>query len=368
MISKNTKNLAKILKSCIYKFIYKKIKKVISVKKVKKIKIDKIIISKIFFYNIYSINFGRVFSNTVSDTAYLYKNIMLKEPSYQFRYNKKGLIINGKADLNEVLKYGTTNYLKKINNTVVSLLSGGAAKHNYWHWMFDTLPKIGLLQYAKIRINNKYFLAPSISQNFQTETLVELGIKKEKILNGEIYKHLLAKKIITTDHPVIFNNNPTASIMNIPFWIIKWLRKNFLKNTKTYIHYDKIFLDRKKDLNYDKRKIVNINEVKNFLKKNGFKIVIPEEYSFAQQVNFFNKAKIIVGIHGAAFTNIIFCKKNTKIIEFLTNDTGNQYKNLAKKCNLIYRAIIEINESKKLKYQNFHINVNILKLKKLLNL
>ena len=368
MIKDNRKNLVKIVKSYIYSFLYIKIKKIISIKKIKEIKINKIIISKKFFYKVYSINNGRVFSTTVNDTAYLYKNFMLKEPSYQFRYNKKGLIVNGKANYNEVLRYGTINNIKKFNNTVVSLLSGGAAKQNFWHWMFDTLPKIGLLQKAKIKIKNKFFLAPSISQKFQLESLIKLGIKKERILNGEKFRHLHAKKIITTDHPVIFNNNPTASIMDIPLWIIKWLRKSFLKNTKKYIYYDKIFLDRKKDTKIDKRKITNINEVKNILIKNGFKIVTPEEYSFTQQIIFFNKAKIIAGIHGAAFANIIFCKKNTKIIEFLTSDAGSPIKNLAKKCKLIYNAIIEINKSKKLKYQNFHINVNILKLKKILNL
>jgi len=70
-------------------------------------------------------------------------------------------------------------------------------------------------------------------------------------------------------------------------------------------------------------------------------------------------------VHGAAFTNIIFSRPGTKIVEIQSNFTGNQYKNLARKCHLNYFRIIEKNLSSKLKFQNFFINVNINKLKKI---
>ena len=42
--------------------------------------------------------------------------------------------------------------LRNINGSVFSLLSGGAAKNNYWHWIFDTLPKIAILEKLNINI------------------------------------------------------------------------------------------------------------------------------------------------------------------------------------------------------------------------
>ena len=179
-----------------------------------------------------------------------------------------------------------------------------------------------------------------------------------------------AKNIIATDHPVNFNNNPTKSILNIPDWIIKWLRKKYLtniKNSNNFLSYEKIYIDRKIEVNIDNRKIINDEEVKSFLIKQGFEIVSLENYSFKEQVFLFNSAKIIIGLHGAGLTNVIFSKIRTKIIEIQSHSVGDANKNLSLKCNLNYNRIIEKNINKKLKYQNFHINVNISKLKKIID-
>lgn len=348
----------KSIKGYLFTILYGSIKGIIDAKKNKNIKLKKIFFEKKIFYNIYTINSGSVVSNTVDDTAYLYKNYLINEPSYQYRINKKKLVFNEKINSNFFLNYGIQYLRKNFNFNLVSLLSGGASKTNYWHWMFDTLPKIGILEKSKIKISKSYFLSPSLSQKFQLETLITLGLKKKKILDGEKFKHIKARQIIGIDHPINLNNNPTNSINNIPSWIIKWHRKKYIKKYNKSNFYKKIFIDR----NSKNRKIIN-NEFKIFLLRNGFKIVKLENYSFFNQVKLFNKAKIILGIHGAGFANIIFCKKNTKVIELATKSSGDAIKNLAKKCNLKYFRIINKNISKSLKYQNFHISVNVLKFK-----
>ena len=46
--------------------------------------------------------------------------------------------------------------------------------------------------------------------------------------------------------------------------------------------------------------------------------------SLEKQIYLFNKASIVVGAHGAAFTNIIFCRPGTKIIEIIPADHPNR--------------------------------------------
>ena len=46
---------------------------------------------------------------------------------------------------------GTPNIRKRVFGNIFSLLSGGAAKNNYWHWLFDVLPKFGILEKSKIK-------------------------------------------------------------------------------------------------------------------------------------------------------------------------------------------------------------------------
>ena len=54
-----------------------------------------------------------------------------------------------------------------------------------------------------------------------------------------------------------------------------------------------------------------------------------EDLEFAKQIYLFNEASIVIGAHGAAFTNIIFCKQKTKVIEIIPENHPN------KKCERI---------------------------------
>ena len=64
------------------------------------------------------------------------------------------------------------------------------------------------------------------------------------------------------------------------------------------------------------------------------------DYSFSEQVDLFSNASYVVGLHGAGFANTVFCKPNTKILEFKPINAGDMYKNLASKCDLNYKEIV----------------------------
>lgn len=351
----------------IFKFFYPKIKKIISVTETKLVLTKKVIFEKKKFYNLFLIQKGRIYSTSVHDVAYLIGDVLLNEPSYQYRYKKNLKIYNAKPELNFCINKGTPRLKRKIKGTVFSLLSGGAAKNNYWHWMFDTLPRIGIFQKAKLNIRPNYYLVPSIAKKFQIESLQSLDISKEQLIDGNKFKHLFCENLIATSHPVVFKNNPSNSMLNVPIWTIKWLRKNFLKlNIKCRKLYKKIYIDRKIDSSIGQRRIFNHDLFLDFLKKRGFEIIYPENFNFLEQIKIFNSADIIIGMHGAGLTNIIFSTKKTKIIEIGTRESGNLYSNLAKKCKLNYYKVLEKNLSKDLLFQNFYINVNFKKLEKVL--
>ena len=355
--------MKKIIKQSIFRLFYGKTKKIISFKDNKNIFFKKIHIKKKFIYNFFKITNGRLFSNTTHDTAYIVDNCLIKEASFQYRFKKKSKIINGNIKDNHVVKYGTPNFIKKIRGSVFSMLSGGAAKNNYWHWIFDTLPKIGILEKSKIKAD--YYLAPSLSKKYQMETLLNLKISSKKLLDGRKFRHIVCDNLLTTDHPVVFNNDPTKSILDIPIWIIEWHRNKFLsKNYSTKKLPKKIFMDREKDSSLVNRKIINNEEVKVFLEKYGFESLSLSNYSFMDQVKIFNNANFIIGLHGSGFANMLFSKPGTKVIEIQSKNTGKLMLNLAKKCKLKYKRIIEKNESSNLSYQNSHVRVNITKLKK----
>ncbi len=355
----------KFIKYFIFRLIYGKINKIIKPQNTKKIIIRKVRLSNSNIYKFYTINKGRVYSDTVNNTGYILDDFLIKDASYQYTLKKNLQTINGNINDNFVIKNGTPKLLKKIDGIVFSMLSGGASKNNYWHWIFDVLPKIGILQKLNLKNKPDYYLLPSLKKRYQTETLLDLKIPKKKLLDGEKNKHFKCDKLLTVDHPYVFNNNPSKSIVNIPIWIIKWLKKKYIKSNASKSNYSKIYINREEDSILGNRRITNNSEVKNLLENFGFTTVSLSNYSFKDQVKIFNNAKLIVGLHGSGFANLVFSKPKTKVVELSSRYSGNVLQYLAKRCQLNYNKIVD-SSSQSFKHQDNPVMVDLKKLKKLI--
>ena len=89
------------------------------------------------------------------------------------------------------------------------------------------------------------------------------------------------------------------------------------------------------------KKTSGIAAIKSNLIKMGFSIHETGKMSFFEQIYLFNNAKVIVGAHGAAFTNLVFCKPKTKIIEIIPKSHPNTVnKKISKVKNLNYYRFI----------------------------
>ena len=143
------------------------------------------------------------------------------------------------------------------------------------------------------------------------------------------------------------------------------MRKRFLKFKSKKKFYKKIYIDRSDSL-FNNRRIVNEDKIKKLLTEKKFKILKLSNFSFIEQIGIFNSAKIIVGNHGAGFTNLIFCKKNTKVIEFKDKNTAKIFYKISKDLGLNYKSILgnRIGEDKK--NQNNNLEIPLYKLKNLI--
>ena len=103
--------------------------------------------------------------------------------------------------------------------------------------------------------------------------------------------------------------------------------------------YEKIFISRADANLKNKRNLKNNLEIENYFIKKGFNVLILSNYSFLEQALIFNNAKLVVGLHGAGLTNILFCKKRTKIIEITLDNWPKLFKKLSKCLNLSYKKI-----------------------------
>ncbi len=336
-----TKNLQKIFKETFYfifSIFYGKIRGVISPENDHRINVSIAHFENNISYKVYKIKNARLYTDRIQDTAVILDNKIIDGPSHQLRP-----INNTDVAENIVFKKGTPRIKKKINGKVLSLLTGGAGNDNYFHWIFDVLPRLKICQEIFDTRKIDFFLLPDTVRKYQSESLDKLKIPIKKRLSSKNFRHIQADEIIIVDHPYCLKNNADEEIENIPKWISVWLRQvcvnqkeNLKKNLPT-----KIYIDRKDSSSNTKnlRSITNENEVKKILNKYGFQSITMSDLSFIEQILIFNNAKIITGLHGAGFANLCFCKPNTKIIELKSDTFGKLYENLAISNNLDYSFI-----------------------------
>ena len=332
-------------------------------KKIRKPYRTELLIKKInkIFYKVFQLENARLYTDTIHNFGIIKDKYLIDGPSYQYINNNLSHIRK-----NKILENGTPRKMIYLKGSVLSLLSGGGANKNYFHWLFDVLPKLYLFEQVHSLKKIDYFLFPNLDLSFQKQTLRLLNINRKKCLSSIDHRHIFSDKIFVTSHPYVLNFNSKYGSRNIPDWISSWLKKRFLKFSSNKFKYDKIYIDRKIKNTFNERYLINNREIRNYLTKKDFKILYLEDYSFKDQISIFKNAKIIIGLHGAGFANIVFCKKGTKIIEILNKSTGPQIKNLAEQNNLKYTRVIGISD-KNSHEQGGSMKISLNYLKKKLN-
>ena len=293
-------------------------------------------------YFLYEIKNGRIYTDMHQNVSIINKDNILSEASFQHVNNQFQ-----KVSFNSALINGTPKLKKKFNGTIFNLTQGSSG-NNYFHFIFDIVPKIFLLEQKTLVSSIDYFYVPEI-KSWQKEIFLLLNIDEKKLIDSKKYQHIEGDLIIATSHPWYFKGDFQSETKNIPEWIVKLNRNKFLPLAKKFNNNTKVFLDRSSS-NYNHCQIENINEVMDFFKRKGFTIYKPEELNIKEQIYLFNHASIIAGAHGAAFTNTIFCKPSTKIIEIIPKSHP------SKKCERI-SEILNLNYYK-IRVKDNNINKN----------
>lgn len=313
-------------------------------------------------YSIFFSSNSRLYTDRIHDTAIIKNNLLVDKPSFQLRNN-----VNDHVTKNIVLKNGTPYIMRKLNGTVLSLLTGGGGNDNFFHWLFDVLPRIGITE-RKINLKEiNYYLCPNLNK-WQLETLNLLGIKKSQCLSSVKYRHIKSDQIIVTTHPWQISKNVLKDIENLPLWISEWLKKNYLSHKSHNDLPKKFYIDRSDSKSNLKnfRYIINENELKIFLKDKGFEFIRLSELNFREELKIFNNAETVVGLQGAGLANLIWSNNRTKIIELRSNLTNKLYENLANDNQINFKKLESSPKDHVIADHYGSIEVDIKKLDKIL--
>lgn len=174
----------------------------------------------------------------------------------------------------------------------------------YYHWMMESLPRLWLLQKYQQETGQKIpVLLSQPLPDFAMETLKLFGIADVLFWTdtyGEANTLLLPMAINGTGIPSPYvmsqvSQQLIAGIGKLP-----------------EINAPRIYISRK---NTHKRRVINEDELMPLLEKHGFVSFTLENMTLAEQIALFKQAEIVIGAHGAGFSNCIYSEK-IKLLEF----------------------------------------------------
>ncbi len=201
---------------------------------------------------------------------------------------------------------------KKLDGTVAYLANTLFCQ--YAHWLQTQLPLLPSYweTFGKENIDY-YYIGDGKTKDFAEESLLQLGIRKEQIVDFPCRadRSLISMKFRDIDP------SPAMRVgMEMDEESYRFLKENLFQ-AREPVAGKRLFIQRGE---VSGRRELNLPEIKEALEPLGFEFVTTQGMTMQQEADLFGNANVIAGVHGAALHNLLFARPETKVIEIFPND------------------------------------------------
>jgi len=197
--------------------------------------------------------------------------------------------------------------------------------YGYFHWWLDVLPRLAVLN--EFPTDTGILVFPRL-EAYQSESLRMLGVGERVRLTPE-------RHVIVEDY---YFASPTAMTGCWNPFAIDWLRERFLPWAGTPAERPRRFYLRRLG---QSRGIRNEAEVIDYFRDQGWAIVDLEKMTVRDQIQLFSGAEFVCGLHGAAFTNLLWAPPGCRVLELCAATFLNGvYEGMAEYLRLEYRYLV----------------------------
>ncbi|MEM7167235.1 MAG: glycosyltransferase family 61 protein [Planctomycetota bacterium] len=175
---------------------------------------------------------------------------------------------------------------------------------NYYHWLFDIVSRLSLIeQFDDLR--ELPLLVPKGLKGFQLESLDLFGVDRKRLVEIDGSPVQVEWLVYPSLPRPLATPNP---------WVVFWLREKLLAaaGPPSRPPYRRLYITRRDSA---LRKLLNEDEIEGRLHKLGFETVCCSDFGLLQQVELFRDAEIVVGPHGAGFSNMLFAPTTAPMLE-----------------------------------------------------
>ena len=218
-----------------------------------------------------------------------------------------------------------------VHHREVAFIDDHFNSFNICHFIVDKLPRI--LRIGKMHCDRVLVIQPT---NYVVDALHMLGV--EPIVVPEGVSEICVETLWFSTSSTSDFQHPGHNCDGYFLEAINTIKQRISSATVEGQWKHRILIDRQ---GAKGRRVRNWEEVVDLLQSHGFLPYRLEEMSFAEQVELFVDANVVVGVHGAGLTNICFSKPGTAVIEILPPFSAtSDYWKIASALGHRYRSLI----------------------------
>ena len=192
--------------------------------------------------------------------------------------------------------------IEDVSGTMVVLATRGGSS-NYYHFLLDVLPRLAVLEASLPGVEPDAMYLPT-GTRYQGEILALTGLDAAEVVETRKHRAVRAERLLV---PALPNPDELA-----PAWLVGWLRDR-LPAVDTADKPRRIFVTRGQRPHT--RRLETEPELWPLLEEQGFVRIDPGSMSVRDQIDHFAAAEAIIGVHGAALTNLVFARPGVRVLE-----------------------------------------------------
>lgn len=254
------------------------------------------------------------------------------------------------------------NRKKEMIEKAILLLD--QASYNFYHLTVEILARLTYIDSQEEYRRYPLLIDKDVTKIPQYNDMInKINIYKHPIITIEKMSMYYVKEVVVISPNTWMPINIKKNFTYVPedFGISKQSLFNIKERVPCSVMKKEkyIFLSRENTTN---ARLINEDKIRDIFEKFNFEIVFPELLSYEQQVDLFGQAECIAGATGAAFTNMLYCNKNTKIICIIPKKMrfygfSTMAHLLELKPNFIDAEIIEENDN--ISLSRYHLNEEV---------
>ncbi|GAA4820444.1 hypothetical protein GCM10025786_29950 [Nocardioides caeni] len=190
----------------------------------------------------------------------------------------------------------------EVDGPVVALSTRGGNR-NYYHFLMDVLPRWGVFTETVPGVEPDAIVV-SASTRYEKELLALTGLDRHRIIEVVPQATVRSPQLYV---PCLQNPREMA-----PRWTVQWLRAQ-LPPQQLEGRPKRLYVTRLGGRNT--RRLVQEEQVWAALEERGFVRIDPGTLTVQEQIDHFAAAEVVVGLHGGALANLLFCSPGARVLE-----------------------------------------------------